>query len=379
MEDNKFVLEVSDLHTTFKTDNGDVSAVNGVSFKLEPGKTLGIVGESGSGKSVTAYSIMQILAENGAITGGSVKYKGEDITKWNKKKMADFRGKCCSIIFQDPMTSLNPVFTVGYQLEEAVLLHTDRTKKEAKERAIEMLTLVGVNEPEKRVNQYPHELSGGMRQRVMIAMALACEPDILIADEPTTALDVTIQSQILKLLKKINERHHTAILFISHDLGVIRSLCDRVIVMNAGHILQIGKPQEVFDRPASPFIADFMGFSTFLHGIAAGTEGDMRLIRCGAHTLQVPAEAAQELTEGDACILAIRSENIRTAEQEGVNTVRGTVKSATYKGHTTRLEVSGCFEEMVYPAIHEYADVQEGSEVLLHFPAQHFCVYKDIK
>ena len=379
MEDNKFVLEVSDLHTTFKTDNGDVSAVNGVSFKLEPGKTLGIVGESGSGKSVTAYSIMQILAENGAITGGSVKYKGEDITKWNKKKMADFRGKCCSIIFQDPMTSLNPVFTVGYQLEEAVLLHTDRTKKEAKERAIEMLTLVGVNEPEKRVNQYPHELSGGMRQRVMIAMALACEPDILIADEPTTALDVTIQSQILKLLKKINERHHTAILFISHDLGVIRSLCDRVIVMNAGHILQIGKPQEVFDRPASPFIADFMGFSTFLHGIAAGAEGDMRLIRCGAHTLQVPAEAAQELTEGDACILAIRSENIRTAEQEGVNTVRGTVKSATYKGHTTRLEVSGCFEEMVYPAIHEYADMQEGSEVLLHFPAQHFCVYKDIK
>ena len=253
MEDNKFVLEVSDLHTTFKTDNGDVSAVNGVSFKLEPGKTLGIVGESGSGKSVTAYSIMQILAENGAITGGSVKYKGEDITKWNKKKMADFRGKCCSIIFQDPMTSLNPVFTVGYQLEEAVLLHTDRTKKEAKERAIEMLTLVGVNEPEKRVNQYPHELSGGMRQRVMIAMALACEPDILIADEPTTALDVTIQSQILKLLKKINERHHTAILFISHDLGVIRSLCDRVIVMNHGTIVESGSVDDVFFHPKEDY------------------------------------------------------------------------------------------------------------------------------
>ena len=252
-EDNKFVLEVSDLHTTFKTDNGDVSAVNGVSFKLEPGKTLGIVGESGSGKSVTAYSIMQILAENGAITGGSVKYKGEDITKWNKKKMADFRGKCCSIIFQDPMTSLNPVFTVGYQLEEAVLLHTDRTKKEAKERAIEMLTLVGVNEPEKRVNQYPHELSGGMRQRVMIAMALACEPDILIADEPTTALDVTIQSQILKLLKKINERHHTAILFISHDLGVIRSLCDRVIVMNHGTIVESGSVDDVFFHPKEDY------------------------------------------------------------------------------------------------------------------------------
>jgi oligopeptide transport system ATP-binding protein len=231
MEDNKFVLEVSDLHTTFKTDNGDVSAVNGVSFKLEPGKTLGIVGESGSGKSVTAYSIMQILAENGAITGGSVKYKGEDITKLNKKKMADFRGKCCSIIFQDPMTSLNPVFTVGYQLEEAVLLHTDRTKKEAKERAIEMLTLVGVNEPEKRVNQYPHELSGGMRQRVMIAMALACEPDILIADEPTTALDVTIQAQILELMQSLQEKLGMAIIMVTHDLGVIASMCDEIIVM----------------------------------------------------------------------------------------------------------------------------------------------------
>ena len=168
-------------------------------------------------------------------------------------------------------------------------------------------------------------------------------------------------------------------IIVTHDHEEAVSLADRVIVMNAGHILQIGKPQEVFDRPASPFIADFMGFSTFLHGIAAGAEGDMRLIRCGAHTLQVPAESARELAEGDACILAIRSENIQTAEQEGANTVRGTVKSATYKGHTTRLEVSGCFEEMVYPAIHEYADVQEGSEVLLHFPAQHFCVYKDIK
>lgn len=182
MENYKYILEVQDLHTTFKTDNGDVHAVNGINFNLEPGKTLGIVGESGSGKSVSAYSIMQILADNGRITGGKVLFKGEDIVAWDKKKMAEFRGKCCSIIFQDPMTSLNPVFTVGYQLEEAVLLHTNRTKKEAKARAIEMLTLVGVNEPQKRIKQYPHELSGGMRQRVMIAMALACEPDILIAD-----------------------------------------------------------------------------------------------------------------------------------------------------------------------------------------------------
>ena len=253
MEDNKFVLEVSDLHTTFKTDNGDVSAVNGVSFKLEPGKTLGIVGESGSGKSVTAYSIMQILAENGAITGGSVKYKGEDITKWNKKKMADFRGKCCSIIFQDPMTSLNPVFTVGYQLEEAVLLHTDRTKKEAKERAIEMLTLVGVNEPEKRVNQYPHELSGGMRQRVMIAMALACEPDILIADEPTTALDVTIQAQILELMQSLQEKLGMAIIMVTHDLGVIASICDEIIVMYGGRVCERGTADAIFYSPAHEY------------------------------------------------------------------------------------------------------------------------------
>ena len=180
-------------------------------------------------------------------------------------------------------------------------------------------------------------------------------------------------------IKRIQKELGITTIIVTHDHEEAVSLADRVIVMNAGHILQIGKPQEVFDRPASPFIADFMGFSTFLHGTAAGTEGEMRLIRCGAHTLQVPAESARELAEGDACILAIRSENIQTAEQEGANTVRGTVKSATYKGHTTRLEVSGCFEEMVYPAIHEYADVQEGSEVLLHFPAQHFCVYKDIK
>lgn len=275
MEDNKFVLEVSDLHTTFKTDNGDVSAVNGVSFKLEPGKTLGIVGESGSGKSVTAYSIMQILAENGAITGGSVKYKGEDITKFNKKKMADFRGKCCSIIFQDPMTSLNPVFTVGYQLEEAVLLHTDRTKKEAKERAIEMLTLVGVNEPEKRVNQYPHELSGGMRQRVMIAMALACEPDILIADEPTTALDVTIQAQILELMQSLQEKLGMAIIMVTHDLGVIASMCDEIIVMYGGRVCERGTADAIFYSPVHEYTKGL------LRSIPTKTNSKTRLVPIG--------------------------------------------------------------------------------------------------
>jgi oligopeptide transport system ATP-binding protein len=196
---SELILQVKNLHTSFFTDSGEVKAVNGISFNLEKGKTLGIVGESGSGKSVTAYSIMQILAETGRITEGEIIFRGEDITKYTSKQMQSFRGKRCSIIFQDPMTSLNPVFTIGNQLIEAILLHTDKTRKEAKARAIEMLELVGVNEPTKRIKQYPFELSGGMRQRVMIAMALACEPDILIADEPTTALDVTIQAQILDL------------------------------------------------------------------------------------------------------------------------------------------------------------------------------------
>lgn len=251
--DSKYILEVKDLHTTFKTDKGEVHAVNGINFNLEPGKTLGIVGESGSGKSVSAYSIMQILADNGRISSGEVLYKGENIVGWDKKKMAEFRGKCCSIIFQDPMTSLNPVFSVGYQLEEAILLHTDRTKKEAKARAIEMLTLVGVNEPEKRVKQYPHELSGGMRQRVMIAMALACEPDILIADEPTTALDVTIQAQILELMQDLQKRLGMAIIMVTHDLGVIASMCDEIIVMYGGRVCERGTADDIFYRPAHEY------------------------------------------------------------------------------------------------------------------------------
>ena len=251
--DSKYILEVKDLHTTFKTDKGEVHAVNGINFNLEPGKTLGIVGESGSGKSVSAYSIMQILADNGRISSGEVLYKGENIVGWDKKKMAEFRGKCCSIIFQDPMTSLNPVFSVGYQLEEAILLHTNRTKKEAKARAIEMLTLVGVNEPEKRVKQYPHELSGGMRQRVMIAMALACEPDILIADEPTTALDVTIQAQILELMQDLQKKMGMAIIMVTHDLGVIASMCDEIIVMYGGRVCERGTADDIFYRPAHEY------------------------------------------------------------------------------------------------------------------------------
>ena len=246
---SEHLLSVQDLHTSFFTDSGEVHAVNGVSFNLDPGEVLGIVGESGSGKSVTAYSIMQILADTGRITQGSIRYKGDDITKWTERQMSAFRGKCCSIVFQDPMTSLNPVFTVGSQLREAIELHTDKRGAAAKARAIEMLELVGINEPAKRIKQYPFELSGGMRQRVMIAMALACEPDILIADEPTTALDVTIQAQILELIADLQKKMGMAVILVTHDLGVIADMCDNIIVMYGGHICERGTADEIFYNP----------------------------------------------------------------------------------------------------------------------------------
>ena len=245
----QYLLSVQDLHTTFRTDSGEVQAVNGVSFNLNPGEILGIVGESGSGKSVTAYSVMQILADNGRIKSGHILYKGEDLTTWSEKQMSHFRGKCCSIVFQDPMTSLNPVFTIGSQLGEAIRLHTNRRGKEVRERAIEMLELVGINEPEKRIKQYPFELSGGMRQRVMIAMALACEPDILIADEPPTALDVTIQAQILELMQDLQKKLGMAVILVTHDLGVIADMCDNIIVMYGGRICERGTAREIFYNP----------------------------------------------------------------------------------------------------------------------------------
>ena len=248
-ENTTHLLSVKDLHTSFTTDHGDVQAVNGVSFNLDAGKVLGIVGESGSGKSVTAYSIMQILADNGRITSGEILYKGEDISRWSESRMQDFRGKCCSIIFQDPMTSLNPVFTIGSQIAEAVLLHTKISKREAMEKALEMLKLVGINEPEKRLKQYPYELSGGMRQRVKIAMALACEPDILIADEPTTALDVTIQAQILELMQSLQKKLGMAIIMVTHDLGVIAEMCDEIVVMYGGRFCERGTADEIFYNP----------------------------------------------------------------------------------------------------------------------------------
>ena len=252
------LLEVKDLHTSFFTDAGEVPAVNGVSFFLDHGKVLGIVGESGSGKSVTAYSIMQILANTGKIVSGSIKLDGQELVGADEKTMKEVRGNKISIIFQDPMTSLNPTYTIGHQLMEAILLHTDRTKEQAYERAIEMLKLVNVNSPEKRMKQYPHEHSGGMRQRVMIAMALACEPDILIADEPTTALDVTIQAGILELMKDIQKELGMAIIMITHDLGVVAQLCDEVIVMYAGGICEQGTADEIFYNPKHEYTKGLM-------------------------------------------------------------------------------------------------------------------------
>ena len=253
------LLEVRDLRTSFFTPAGEVKAVNGVSFNLDSGKVLGIVGESGSGKSVTAYSILQILTHPGRIVGGSIKFKGQELVGLPDSEMRKIRGNRISIIFQDPMTSLNPVYTVGNQLVEAIKLHTGRNGAQARDRAAELLSLVGINEPEKRLKQYPYELSGGMRQRVMIAMALACEPDILIADEPTTALDVTIQAQILELMKELQKELGMAILFITHDLGTVAKMCDKVAVMYLGRIVEYGDVRDIYKNPQHPYTRGLMG------------------------------------------------------------------------------------------------------------------------
>ena len=252
------LLEVRDLRTSFYTREGEVKAVDGVSFDLDRGEVLGIVGESGSGKSVTAYSVMQILTPPGKIVGGSVKYNGQEMVGMTEKEISKIRGNKISIIFQDPMTSLNPVFTVGDQIIEAIMLHTDRDKKQAKERAKELIELVGINEPEKRLKQYPFEHSGGMRQRIMIAMALACEPDILIADEPTTALDVTIQAQILELMLDLQKKLGMAIIIITHDLGVVAGMCDRINVMYAGRIVESGTADDIFYNPKHEYTRGLM-------------------------------------------------------------------------------------------------------------------------
>lgn len=243
------LLEIKDEYLSFFTPAGEVKALNGVSFSLEEGEVLGIVGESGSGKSVTAYSIMGLTAFPGKLVSGTIRFNGHQVDEMTEKDFRKMRGNEVSIIFQDPMTSLNPVYTIGNQIEEVIKLHTDKTPAEAHARARELLELVGINEPEKRLKQYPHELSGGMRQRVMIAIALACEPKLLIADEPTTALDVTIQAQILELMQELRAKLGMSIIMITHDLGVVASMCERIAVMYAGHIVEYGTTDEIFYKP----------------------------------------------------------------------------------------------------------------------------------
>lgn len=252
------MLEVKGMRTSFFTHVGEVKAIRGVDFYLDKGEAVGIVGESGSGKSVTSLSVMKLLQFPGKLTGGEVLFDGEDLAMKTDKEMQAIRGNEISMIFQDPMTSLNPVFTIGNQIIEAIIKHQKLNKHQAKEKAIDMLRLVGIPSPEKRIDQYPHEFSGGMRQRAMIAMALSCEPKLLIADEPTTALDVTIQAQILELMKDLKDRLNTSIILITHDLGVVADVCSRIIVMYGGLIMEEGTSEEIFYEPKHPYTLGLM-------------------------------------------------------------------------------------------------------------------------
>ena len=254
------ILQVKNLKTYFHTEAGLVKAVNDVSFDVEKGKTLGIVGESGCGKSMTSLSIMRLIEKPGQIEGGEILLEGKDIVKMSEDEMRKIRGKKIAMIFQEPMTSLNPVFTIGQQLIEALLLHENMTKKEAKERAIEMLKLVKIPLAERRFDEYPHQLSGGMRQRVMIAMALCCNPELLICDEPTTALDVTIQAQILDLINELKEKTGTSVMMITHDLGVVSQMATRIAVMKDGRVIETADdPAAFFENPKHPYSRTLVG------------------------------------------------------------------------------------------------------------------------
>ncbi len=247
------LLQINNIHTSFKTHMGEVQSVRGVTLDLYKGEAIGIVGESGSGKSITMMSLMKLLDENGTIKDGEIIFSGKDLVKLSEKEMEAIRGNEIGMIFQDPMTSLNPVLTIGDQLSEPLIRHKNLKKGEAMDKVVEMLKLVGIPSPEKRIKQYPHEFSGGMRQRVMIAMALICEPKLLIADEPTTALDVTIQAQILELMKELKEKLHMSIILITHDLGVVADVCNRINVMYGGLVVESGTAKEIFYNPKHPY------------------------------------------------------------------------------------------------------------------------------
>jgi len=273
-EDN--ILTINELETSFFTKHLQVKAVDGVSFSLPKGKTVGIVGESGSGKSVTALSLLRLINDPGKITGGEILFKNEDLLKKTDAQMRKIRGKEISMIFQEPMTSLNPTYTVGQQISESYKIHEGLNKKQALQRSIDMLKLVGIPSPEKRVHQFPHELSGGMRQRIMIAMALACNPELLIADEPTTALDVTIQAQILELIKELQQRLGMSVLFITHDFGVVSETCDYVAVMYCGRIVEYADVKTIFTSPKHPYT---VGLLNSIPPHDYDVEGDLPVIK----------------------------------------------------------------------------------------------------
>ena len=262
---SEYLVNIQNERLSFFTPAGEVKALNDVSLHLKEGEVLGIVGESGSGKSVTAYSLMGLTAYPGRLIGGTLDFNGHRINDMTENQLRKIRGNEVSIIFQDPMTSLNPVYTIGNQICEVILLHTNKNRQQAKERAKELLTLVGINEPEKRLKQYPHELSGGMRQRVMTAIALACEPKLLIADEPTTALDVTIQAQILELMMDLKKKLGMAIIMITHDLGVVASMCDRIAVMYAGKVVEYGTTDDIFYNPQHEYTRGLLRSIPKLH------------------------------------------------------------------------------------------------------------------
>lgn len=257
MKENR-ILEVRNLRTTFQTMSGEVQAVRGTSFHVDKDESVGIVGESGCGKSVSMLSVLHLLDDNARMEADEILFEGEDISKYSTAKMRKLNGLKIGMIFQDPMTSLNPVFTIEQQMRDPLMRHLKMTKKEARTKIIEMLTMVGIPSPESRLKQYPHELSGGLRQRVMIAIAMCCNPQLLIADEPTTALDVTVQAQILDLMKQMKEKYGTAVILISHDLGVIASLCSRVIVMYGGLIVEEGVIDDIFYRTGHPYTAGLL-------------------------------------------------------------------------------------------------------------------------
>ncbi|MDD7767116.1 peptide ABC transporter ATP-binding protein [Anaerococcus sp. HMSC075B03] len=252
-ENKKEVLKIEDLSISFYTPVGEVKAVDSINYTLHENEIMGIVGESGSGKSVESYGIMGLLQEPGKVKSGKILFKGENVLDFDKNKMSEFRGAKCSMIFQNPMTCLNPVYTIGNQLMEALLVHKKCSKDEAYQKAVDMLDSVGISNPKRRMKQYPHELSGGMRQRVMIGMGLICEPDILIADEPTTALDVTIQAQILELIKEFQNKSKMSVIFITHNLAVVAQICDTVSVMYAGRVVEQGSVEEIFYNPKHPY------------------------------------------------------------------------------------------------------------------------------